>query len=32
VSENLIVDTGVRGKPMGMTLTLLPITPVLQQA
>ena len=45
VSDNLIVDTGVLGKPVGMTLehdfqiagtsktlTLLPITPVLQPA
>jgi hypothetical protein len=45
VSDNLIVDTGVRGKPVGVTLehdsqisdtsttlTLLPITPVLQPA
>jgi uncharacterized protein YuzE len=43
VSNNLIVDTGVLGKPVGLTLehysqisdtnttlTLLPITPVLQ--
>jgi len=43
VSDNLIVDTGVLGKPVGLTLehysqisdtsttlTLLPITPVLQ--
>ncbi|MCP9826539.1 DUF2283 domain-containing protein [Synechococcus sp. EJ6-Ellesmere] len=45
VSDNLIVDTGVLGKPVGLTLehysqiagtsttlTLLPITPVLQPA
>jgi hypothetical protein len=32
VSDNLIVDFDELGKPVGTTLTLLPITPVLQPA